>query len=179
MKWPNRILLASVMVFFGSQVECSPNILLIIADDMGVETLSSYGIGSPVAVTPVLDQLAAQGVRFENFWAAPTCTPTRAHIASGRYGFRTGVTSPIFSHAHLLDTTENPIPPPVGSHKELMFSAAGPKPHLGSVGVPKSMLARGLPKGLGLDEVALPQAIKNANDIYAVNLHPNLPQVLH
>ncbi len=68
-----------------------PNILLIIGDDMGNETLSCYGLNDNAAKTPTLDDLCAQGVRFDNFWSQPTCSPTRATMLTGRYGFRTGV----------------------------------------------------------------------------------------
>ncbi len=68
-----------------------PNILLIIADDLGVEQLASFGIGAQPAVTPNLDQLASQGMSFLNVWSQPICSPTRATLLTGRYGFRTGV----------------------------------------------------------------------------------------
>lgn len=68
-----------------------PNILFIIADDLGVEQLSSFGIGSQPAVTPNLDRLAQQGMSFSNVWSQPICSPTRATLLTGRYGFRTGV----------------------------------------------------------------------------------------
>jgi arylsulfatase B len=68
-----------------------PNILLIIADDLGVEQLASFGIGAQPAVTPNLDQLASQGMSFVNVWSQPICSPTRATLLTGRYGFRTGV----------------------------------------------------------------------------------------
>ncbi len=54
----------------------APNILVILGDDMGVETLSAYDIGTPTAVTPNLDQLAARGMRFERFWSQAACSPT-------------------------------------------------------------------------------------------------------
>jgi arylsulfatase A-like enzyme len=69
----------------------APNILLIIADDLGVEQLASFGIGTQPAVTPNLDQLARQGMSFVNVWSQPICSPTRATLLTGRYGFRTGV----------------------------------------------------------------------------------------
>lgn len=68
-----------------------PNILLIIADDLGVEQLASFGIGTQPAFTPNLDQLARQGMSFVNVWSQPICSPTRATLLTGRYGFRTGV----------------------------------------------------------------------------------------
>jgi arylsulfatase A-like enzyme len=77
------------------QAQAAPNILLIIGDDMGVETLSSYGIGENPATTATLDQLASDGVRFNNFWSQAICSPTRATIMTGRYGFRTGIGWPV------------------------------------------------------------------------------------
>lgn len=72
-----------------------PNILLMIADDLGIEALSLYGLGHNTAVTPNIDRLAAQGVVFEQFWTQPTCTPSRSEMLTGRYGFHTGVTRQI------------------------------------------------------------------------------------
>ncbi|MEO0478620.1 MAG: sulfatase-like hydrolase/transferase [Planctomycetota bacterium] len=69
----------------------TPNVLLICLDDLGFEKLDSYGVTANPYPTPNLNALAAQGVRFENAWAAPLCTPTRACILSGRFGRRTGV----------------------------------------------------------------------------------------
>jgi arylsulfatase A-like enzyme len=67
------------------------NVLLLIADDLGVEILSSYGPQPDQPPTPVLDQLAAEGVRFSSCWASPLCTPTRAAVQTGRYPMRTGL----------------------------------------------------------------------------------------
>ncbi len=72
-----------------------PNILLIIGDDMGVETMASYGVGENPPTTAAIDELAREGVRFTNVWSQPLCSPTRATILSGRYGFRTGVGTPL------------------------------------------------------------------------------------
>ncbi|HJM65007.1 MAG TPA: sulfatase-like hydrolase/transferase [Roseibacillus sp.] len=63
-----------------------PNIVLMMADDLGYECLSANG-GAPYR-TPVLDELAAQGLRFTNCVAQPLCTPSRAKIMTGRYNFR-------------------------------------------------------------------------------------------
>jgi arylsulfatase A len=64
-----------------------PNILLIMADDMGVECLRSYG-GTSYR-TPVLTALAKQGTQWENCFSTPLCTPSRVQILTGRYPFRT------------------------------------------------------------------------------------------
>ncbi len=70
----------------------NPNILLIIADDMGLDATPSYPIGSIKPVMPNIQNLIDKGVRFNNFWSNPTCTPTRSSIITGKYGFRVGVT---------------------------------------------------------------------------------------
>jgi PKD repeat protein len=71
-----------------------PNIALIIIDDVGVEKLGVYG-ESPAGIsppcTPNIDALAAEGLLFRNAWGNPLCSPTRATILTGRYGFRTGM----------------------------------------------------------------------------------------
>ncbi len=66
-----------------------PNIVLIIADDLGYGDLGCYGCTD--TRTPVLDRLAAEGVRFTNFYAnAPECSPTRTALMTGRYQQRVG-----------------------------------------------------------------------------------------
>ncbi len=57
-----------------------PNILLIVADDLGYSDLGSYG---GEIRTPVLDQLAQQGVRFTDFYVSPTCSVTRSMLLTG------------------------------------------------------------------------------------------------
>ncbi|MHC4913527.1 MAG: sulfatase-like hydrolase/transferase [Planctomycetota bacterium] len=63
-----------------------PNIVLIMADDLGYECLGCYGSAS--YKTPVLDELARTGVRFENCHSQPLCTPSRVKIMTGRYNSR-------------------------------------------------------------------------------------------
>ena len=69
--------------------EGRPNILLIMADDLGAENLACYG--NTVYQTPNLDHLAREGARFENAFATPVCSPTRAMILTGLYPNRTGI----------------------------------------------------------------------------------------
>ncbi len=66
--------------------QTKPNIILIMADDLGVETLGSYG-GSSYK-TPNLDFLAARGMRFNQAYATPLCTPSRLLLMTGKYNFR-------------------------------------------------------------------------------------------
>lgn len=63
-----------------------PNFVVFMADDFGYECLSCNG-GSPYK-TPVLDNMARNGIRFSNFVAQPLCTPSRVKIMTGRYNFR-------------------------------------------------------------------------------------------
>lgn len=68
-----------------------PNILLIIADDLGKDATSGFPEGSIKPNTPNLDQLQSEGLSFSNLWVNPTCSPTRAAMITGKYGYRTGV----------------------------------------------------------------------------------------
>ncbi len=69
----------------------NPNILLIIADDMGLDASPGYSIGATKPNMPTLQSMINSGITFNNVWAYPTCTPTRASILTGKYGFRTNV----------------------------------------------------------------------------------------
>lgn len=67
-----------------------PNIVIIFADDLGYGDLGCQG--HPTIRTPHLDRLAAEGVRFTDFYAAaPVCTPSRAALLTGRYAVRSGM----------------------------------------------------------------------------------------
>ena len=65
-----------------------PNIIFILADDLGIGDVSCYG--SDQNKTPIIDQLAKGGIRFTRGYTAPLCGPSRAMILTGRYAFRTG-----------------------------------------------------------------------------------------
>src|SRR4029077_20600722 len=67
-----------------------PNIIFILADDLGYTDVACYG--SKYYETPNVDRLAAQGLRFTDGYACgPNCQPTRAALMSGQYGPRTGI----------------------------------------------------------------------------------------
>jgi arylsulfatase A len=65
-----------------------PNVILILADDLGAKELACYG--SQEHRTPNLDRMAAEGMRFETFYANPLCTPTRVALMTGQYGYHNG-----------------------------------------------------------------------------------------
>ena len=68
--------------------EATPNIILIIADDLGYADLGCYGGDIP---TPNIDRLAAEGMRMLNFYSCPVSAPTRASLMTGLYSTRAGV----------------------------------------------------------------------------------------
>jgi len=69
--------------------ETRPNIVFILADDLGFRDVGYHG--STVIKTPTLDRLAYNGVRLENYYVQPTCTPSRSQLLSGRYQIHTGL----------------------------------------------------------------------------------------
>jgi arylsulfatase A-like enzyme len=84
--WPARGQLAPAVA------SAPPNIVLIVADDLGYGDPSSHGHRTLKA--PALDRLASEGLRFTSFYAAsPLCSPSRAAMLTGRTPFRTGIES--------------------------------------------------------------------------------------
>lgn len=71
--------------------DSKPNILLIIADDMGLDATPGYDIGTIKPAMPNLEDMMRKGLTFNNLWSNPTCTPTRSAMITGKYGFRTNV----------------------------------------------------------------------------------------
>ena len=77
---------ASIIVTVTVTDVDDPNVVLIMADDAGVELFGAYG--STQYRTPRLDALAALGARFSHAYASPSCTPSRVALMTGRYGVR-------------------------------------------------------------------------------------------
>ncbi|MFI3331730.1 MAG: sulfatase-like hydrolase/transferase [Rikenellaceae bacterium] len=78
-------------------ISSTPNILFILADDLGIDAMGAYeytGTSTVVkASTPNLDALQQQGIVFDNAWSSPLSSPTRAAAITGMYGCNSGVTS--------------------------------------------------------------------------------------
>ncbi len=86
------ILLGLAIALFGLPLRAAtqPNIVIILADDLGYGDLGCYG--HPTLRTPNLDRMAAEGMRFTDFYsAAEVCTPSRAALLTGRYAVRSGM----------------------------------------------------------------------------------------
>ena len=91
------ILLIPAIVFADSR----PNVVLVMADDMGWAQTGYYG--HPVLKTPNLDDMASSGLCMDRFYAgAPSCTPTRASVLTGRTNDRTGA----FRVGHAINKQE-------------------------------------------------------------------------
>ncbi|MFH1716213.1 MAG: sulfatase-like hydrolase/transferase, partial [Planctomycetota bacterium] len=73
---------------FGRQSATRPNIVFILADDLGFKDVGYHG-GS--IKTPNIDKLAAEGTRLEQFYVQPVCSPTRSSLMTGRYPMRYGL----------------------------------------------------------------------------------------
>ena len=84
------LLLLPVMASGGAVTAVRPNVVIILADDLGYGDLGCYG--HPKFKTPNIDRLAAAGARLTQFnCPAPYCAPTRASLMTGRYPFRCGL----------------------------------------------------------------------------------------
>lgn len=97
-----------------ARTERPPNVVIILADDLGWSDLGCYG--HEYHQTPAIDRLAREGMRFTQFYAGPVCSPTRANLQTGLDQARFGITQHIPGHrrpfAKLLD-------PAVPSHLPL------------------------------------------------------------
>lgn len=112
-----RLLSFSIAIFVGNiSLVRAENILLVIADDFGVDAAGVYsrddlyghdGEGASPAHTPTIDSLAASGVLFRNAYTNPICSPTRATILTGKYPHQVGVGFPVEAQ---LDVSETIIP---------------------------------------------------------------------
>lgn len=86
------------------------NVLMVLLDDVGVDMVGCYSEGEIPATTPVINGLAKEGVLFRNAWSNPCCSPTRATILTGRYGFRTGIGFVVSKGGHDLPLSELTLP---------------------------------------------------------------------
>jgi len=93
--------LAALVLACNVFADTRPNVILLMADDMGWAQTGYYG--HPVMKTPNLDDMAESGLRMDRFYAgAPSCTPTRASVLTGRTNDRTGA----FRVGHAINKQE-------------------------------------------------------------------------
>ena len=100
----SKILLTFFLLFFLLRIHAEksyPNVVFIITDDQGYGDLGFTG--NPIIQTPHLDQLAKESVWLTDFHVAPSCSPTRSSLLTGRWTNRTGVWHTFFARAMMYE----------------------------------------------------------------------------
>jgi N-acetylgalactosamine-6-sulfatase len=117
------MILSILLLVLGATPEPRPNLIFILADDLGYGDVGCFG--SDKIETPNLDRLAKSGMRWTRFYAASAvCTPTRASCLTGRYPLRFGITK------HFIDGKEY-LPPDRVTLPRLLRSAGYATAHVG------------------------------------------------
>lgn len=116
-----------------------PNVLLVVLDDVGIDQVSPYGwTGAPP--TPRLQALADEGLRFDQAWATPVCSPTRAALMTGRVAWRNHVGGVLHAPtAYELPLDELTLPEMLDTSGTDWASAAIGKWHLGTAAGPSGV----------------------------------------
>jgi arylsulfatase A-like enzyme len=112
----------------GIAQEAKPNIVYIVADDLGWKDVGFHG--SDIK-TPNLDKLAAAGAKFQQFYAQPMCTPTRAALMTGRYPFRYGLQTAVIPSSHTFGLATDEWLLPQALQEAGYYTAIVGKWHLG------------------------------------------------
>jgi arylsulfatase A-like enzyme len=89
--WPDENAASDAAAVDTPKPEEPANILLVIGDDIGLDASVCHQVAADPGRAPRIQSICARGVVFDNVWATPLCSPTRASILTGRHGFRTTV----------------------------------------------------------------------------------------
>ncbi len=110
------------------------NVLVILTDDIGIDQTGVYEERDTPGHTPHIDALAAEGIRFDNAWATPTCSSSRAALLTGQYPMRTGVGHWIYPETDegQLELDSVTVPEVLATGPYAYTSAAVGKWHLGT-----------------------------------------------
>ena len=102
------MLLSLAGVFACRSEPPPPNVLVVLLDDIGLDGFAMYEEGDAPAPTPVIDDLASRGMRFDHAYAYPVCAASRAALLTGRFGRRHGFGNniPFNRFDHALPQTE-------------------------------------------------------------------------
>src|SRR6516225_7232145 len=92
-RWWYLTLLMLTLGALPVHAQKKPNILVIMGDDVGWFNIGAYHQGIMSGKTPNLDKLAAQGMRFTDYYAEASCTAGRANFITGEIPLRTGLTT--------------------------------------------------------------------------------------
>ena len=113
-----NIIFILILSIFGTsfsialgQKSRTPNIVVIMVDNLGWGELGCYGGGAlRGASTPNLDKLATEGIRFQNFNVEPQCTPSRSAFMTGRHPIRSGTTKVVWGVLYGMTNWEITLP---------------------------------------------------------------------
>ena len=107
--------LAFTALSIAVQAEDKPNFIVIFTDDLGYQDVGSFG--SPTIKTPNIDRMAAEGMKFTDFYAQTVCGPSRAALMTGSYPLRTAKKKnwlQVHPFLHLKEITIAEVLKPVG-----------------------------------------------------------------
>ncbi len=106
--WSRGLMAAVILCLFAARVVAGPpNVVFILADDLGANDLACYG--SDLHETPRIDRLAREGVRFTQAYAMSVCSPTRASLLTGKHAARLHITT--WREAAASPTQDKPLLP--------------------------------------------------------------------
>lgn len=154
--------------------ERRPNIVYIMADDLGPTDLACYG--SKFYETPNLDRLAAEGMKFtDGYTCGPNCQPTRAALMSGQYGPRTGIYT--VGGIDRFDWSKRPLKP-VSNHVALRPGVVTVAESLKSAGYATGMFGKwhlGEDKGHHPSDQGFDEAIVSDGSHFKFRTNPKVP----
>lgn len=121
-----QLLVLLFLALTGDPLHAQRNVLLIIADDYGIDSSSLYNTspGAALPPTPNINALKSTGVLFRNAFTQPTCSPTRACLLTGRHPFRHGVTTAVTANDGQLRASEFTLPRAFAANAALGYSTA-------------------------------------------------------
>jgi arylsulfatase len=124
------VLLVLTALQANAQSKSKPNILFIMGDDIGITNISAYSDGLMGYVTPNIDRIGNEGIRFLHYYGEQSCTAGRAAFITGQHGIRTGLTKVGFPGAPM---GMNQLDPSIGGLLKNLGYATGQfgKNHLG------------------------------------------------
>ena len=122
----HRLLPALFGLMLAASAPAADNVLLIILDDYGADSSPLYNTNAAASFppTPKITALAQSGVVFQNAYAQPVCSPTRACMLTGRYSFRTGVGEAFIAGATPLSAGEFTLPEAFAANAALGYQCA-------------------------------------------------------